>query len=85
MVVLIDQNGDIYNCDRIMDQMSKLKFNIDVLQEWVETQKSASNMMEDRMSLLRNKDDVKYENIISLKQKTSEKALKNNMIRKYHE
>ena len=61
MVVLIDQNGDIYNCNRIMDQMSKLKFNMDVLQEWIETQKSASNMMEDRMSLLRKKDDVKYE------------------------
>ena len=50
MVVLIDQNGDIYNCNRIMDQMSKLKFNMDVLQEWIETEKSASNMMEDRMS-----------------------------------
>ena len=61
MVVLIDQNGDIYNCNRIMDQMSKLKFNMDVLQDWIETQKSASIMMEDRMSLLRNKDDVKYE------------------------
>ena len=44
-----------------MDQMSKLKFNMDVLQDWIETQKSASNMMEDRMSLLRKKDDVKYE------------------------
>ena len=61
MVVLIDQNGDIYNCNRIMDQMSKLKFNMDVLQDWIETQKSASIMMEDRMSLLRKKDDVKYE------------------------
>ena len=44
-----------------MDQMSKLKFNMDVLQDWIETQKSASNMMEDRMSLLRKKDDVKYD------------------------
>ena len=61
MVVLIDQNGDIYNCNRIMDQMSKLKFNMDVLQEWIETEKSASNMREDRMFLLRKKDDVKYE------------------------
>ena len=34
---------------------------MDVLQDWIETQKSASNMMEDRMSLLRKKDDVKYE------------------------
>ena len=36
-----------------MDEMSKLNFTMNVLQELIGTNKCASKMMEDRMSLLR--------------------------------
>ena len=42
-----------YQRKNIMDQMSVLKVKIDVLNELIETEKSASKMVEDKISLIR--------------------------------
>ena len=53
MAVLIDKNGKSENWNIIMDTMSRLKVETNVLKELIKTDKSASKMREDKMSLLR--------------------------------